>query len=377
MMELFLAQTPHTTGEVIKDFINQALQPAWFFAMAVTALAIFLLGYRFFTKPRVALLAAFMAAAGFGLSMLDEDFLKIVTKADNVPIVMMLMSVGFFLWLAFRQAAINDERTAKGQPLLEAGSDDKVLVWPDLVYVELIALVLCTAFLIVWAIVLRAPLEQPADPSTIPNPSKAPWYFLGLQELLVYFDPWIAGVLLPGLIVVGLISIPYIDRNPKGNGYYTFKERPFAITSYMLGFVIMWVLLIVFGTFLRGPNWNFFGPFEYWDDQKPVALVNLQFYELFWVKILGGGEPEGWSKTFAFLPRELPGLLFMFGYFFIMPVILAVTVFKKLYKQMGVPRYATFMVLFTWTAIVPLKMVLRWTIDFKYFVNIREYFFNI
>ena len=67
----------------------------------------------------------------------------------------------------------------------------------------------------------------------------------------------------------------------------------------------------------------------------------------------------------------------MFGYFFIMPVILAVTVFKKLYKQMGVPRYATFMVLFTWTAIVPLKMVLRWTIDFKYFVNIREYFFNI
>ncbi len=376
-MGFLLAQTPHTTGEVIKDFINQALQPAPFFAMAVTALAILLLGYRFFTKPRVALLIAIVSAICFSLSMLDEDFLKIVTKADNVPIVMMLMSVGFCLWLAFRQAAINDERTAKGQPLLEAGSDDKVLVWPDLVYIELIALVLCTAFLIVWAIVLRAPLEQPADPSTIPNPSKAPWYFLGLQELLVYFDPWIAGVLLPSLIVVGLIAIPYIDRNPKGNGYYTFKERPFAITSYMFGFIIMWVLLIVFGTFLRGPNWNFFGPYEYWDDQKPVALVNLQFYELFWVKILGGGEPGGWSKKFAFLPRELPGLLLMFGYFFIMPVILAVTVFKKLYKQMGGARYVTFMVLFTWTAIVPLKMVLRWTMDFKYFVNIREYFFNI
>ncbi len=371
MFDLLLAQTPHTTGEVIKDFINQALQPAPFFAMSVAALAIFLLGYRFFTKPRVALLLALVAATCFGLSMLDEDFLKIVTKADNVPIVMMLMSVGFCTWLAFRQAAINDERTAKGQPLLEAGSDDKVLVWPDLVYIELIALVLCTAFLIVWAIVLRAPLEQPADPSTIPNPSKAPWYFLGLQELLVYFDPWIAGVLLPSLIVVGLIAIPYIDRNPKGNGYYTFKERPFAITSYMFGFVIMWMLLIVFGTFLRGPNWNFFGPFEYWDDQKRVALVNLQLYELIWVKLLGGGEPKDW------VTRELPGLLLMFGYFFILPVILAVTVFKKLYKQMGVARYVTFMVLFTWTAIVPLKMVLRWTMDFKYFVNIREYFFNI
>ena len=371
MVDLFLAQTPHTTGEVIKNFINQALQPASFFAVSTVALGVFLLGYRFFTKPKVALFAFMVVTAGFLLSMTDEDFFKIVAKADNVPIVMMLFSVGFCLWWAFRQAAINDERTARGEPLLEAGSDDKVLVWPDLVYTELICLVLCTAFLIIWAVIVRAPLEQPADPSIIPNPSKAPWYFLGLQELLVYFDPWIAGVLLPGLIVVGLIAIPYIDRNPKGNGYYTFKERPFAITSYMFGFIIMWVLLIVFGTFLRGPNWNFFGPYEFWDDQKPVALVNLQFYELIWVKLLGGGEPTGW------LMRELPGLLLMGAYFVLLPVLLAITLFKKFYRQLGVMRYIVFMVLFTWTAIVPFKMVLRWSMDFKYFVNIREYFFNI
>ncbi len=371
MLDLILAQTPHTTAEVIKAFINQALQPAWFFSGAVVALGVFLVGYRFFTKPKVALFGLVLVVVAFGLSMTDRNFLEIVKKGDNVPIVMMLFGLGICLWLAFRQAALNDERTEKGLPLLEAGSDDKVLVWPDLVYIELIALVLCTAFLIIWAVIIRAPLEQPADPSTIPNPSKAPWYFLGLQELLVYFDPWIAGVLLPGLIVVGLISIPYIDRNPKGSGYYTFKERPFAITLFMFGFIIMWILLIVFGTFLRGPNWNFFGPYEFWDDQKPVALVNLQFYELFWVKILGGGEPTNWVQ------RELPGLILMFGYFFILPVLLAVTVFKKLYKQMGFGRYAVFMVLFTWTAIVPLKMVLRWTLDFKYFVNIREYFFNI
>ncbi len=371
MIELCLAQTPHTTSEVLRNFINQALQPASFFSLAVVALAVFLLGYRFFTRPKVALFFFVSFTVFFLLSMFDEDFLKIVTKADNVPIVMMLYSTGFFLWLSFRLAAINDERIEKGQPLLEAGSDDKVLVWPDLVYIELISLVLCMALLIVWTIVLRAPLEQPADPSTIPNPSKAPWYFLGLQELLVYFDPWIAGVLLPGLIIGGLIALPYIDRNPKGNGYYTFKERPFAITMYLLGFIIMWVLLIVFGTFLRGPNWNFFGPFEYWDDQKPVALVNVQFYELIWVKLFGGGEPTRW------LIRELPGLLLMFAYFFLLPLLLAVTVFRKLYKQIGLARYAVFMVLFTWFAIVPLKMVLRWTIDFKYFVNIREYFFNI
>lgn len=366
-----LAAVQESTGEVLKHWINTLCQPAPFFIISVICLVVFLVGYRWFSHPRVSLFALFAFTAFFALSMLDSDFLKIVTKADNVPIVMLLYSVGFFMWLSFRQAAINDQRSEKGQPLLEAGSDDKVLVWPDLVYSELIALVICTSFLIVWAIVLRAPLEQPADPSTIPNPSKAPWYFLGLQELLVYFDPWIAGVLLPGLIIFGLIAIPYVDRNPRGNGYYTFKERKFAITMFLFGFVIMWVVLIVFGTFLRGPNWNFYGPYEYWDDQKPVALVNVQFYELFWVRWLGRGEPDSW------VVRELPGILLLLFYFFVIPVILAKTVFRKMYAHLGTARYATLMLLFTWMAIVPIKMVLRWVLDFKYFVNIREFFFNI
>ena len=78
-----------------------------------------------------------------------------------------------------------------------------MLVWPDLVYTELISMIICTLILIVWAIVLKAPLEQPASSARIPNPSKAPWYFLGLQEMLVYFDPWIAGVVMPSLIKIG------------------------------------------------------------------------------------------------------------------------------------------------------------------------------
>ena len=108
---------------------------------------------------------------------------------------------------------------------IEKAESDRVWVWPDLVYTELISLILCSVLLIVWSIFLKAPLEQPANPANTPNPSKAPWYFLGLQEMLVYFDPWLAGVVLPGLIIAGLIAIPYIDKNPKGNGYYTFNER--------------------------------------------------------------------------------------------------------------------------------------------------------
>ena len=115
-------------------------------------------------------------------------------------------------------------------------------MWPDLVYTELISLIVCTVVLIVWSILLKAPLEQPANPADTPNPSKAPWYFLGLQEMLVYFDPWLAGVVLPGLIIVGLMAIPYIDKNPKGNGYYTFKERKPEITIFLFGFAVLWVV---------------------------------------------------------------------------------------------------------------------------------------
>jgi len=72
------------------------------------------------------------------------------------------------------------------------------------------------------------------------NPAKAPWYFLGLQEMLVYFDPWIAGVIMPTLIIVGLMVIPYIDANPLGNGYYTYKQRKFAIWTFLFGFIGLW-----------------------------------------------------------------------------------------------------------------------------------------
>ena len=153
--------------------------------------------------------------------MTDPNFAAIVTKPDNVPIVGLVFLLGFFTWLATYQAVQNDDRIEQGVPPLEKLDDEKVLVWPDLVYTELICMIALTAFLIVWAIALQAPLEEPASSVKTPNPSKAPWYFLGLQEMLVYYDPWMAGVVLPSLIVVGLMAIPYIDFNKQGNGYYT------------------------------------------------------------------------------------------------------------------------------------------------------------
>ncbi len=131
------------------------------------------------------------------LSLTDYDFRQIVGKPDNVPIVAMLFIVAFFTWIYFSRAVDNDRRRCEqGRPLFEQEDNEKVLVWPDLVYTELICMVVLTAVLVFWGIALQAPLEEPASSMKTPNPSKAPWYFLGLQEMLVYFDPWLAGVVL-------------------------------------------------------------------------------------------------------------------------------------------------------------------------------------
>lgn len=375
-MSQLLAAT--SAFEAFKDAINAICQPHWFLIFSVIGLVVFLAGYRYFTRPAVAGALAGLAVLFFLVSCTDPDFFSIVSKGDNVPIVMMMGAVSFCLWLAFRQSAINDERSEKGEPLIEAGSDDKVLVWPDLVYSEFICLVIFTAFMLVWAIVLRAPLEQPADPSVAPNPAKAPWYFLGLQELLVYFDPWLAGVVLPGLIIVGLAAIPYMDRNPLGNGYYTFKQRPFAIGTFLAGFVILWVVLIIFGTFLRGPNWNFFGPYEFWDHNRPAALLNTEFRDLFWIGLLGRPVP---TADVGFIPhylvREAPGIVLVLGFFFLGPVVLRYTLLSRMYQQIGFGRYVVLTFLLLMMLLIPIKMVLRWTLNLHYIVGITEWFLNI
>ena len=189
--------------------------------------------------------------------------------------------------------------------------------------------------------------------------------------MLVYYDPWMAGVVLPSLIIVGLIAIPYIDKNPKGNGYYTFAERKTEVTIFLFGFVILWASLIVLGTFLRGPNWNFFGPFEYWDIHKLEALTNVNLSEYIWVRGMRTGLPTNWFV------REIFGIVLVLIYVFVMPVVLARTWFKRYYAKLDAPRYYVGAFLFLMMMALPVKMLLRWLINLKYIVAIPEFFFNI
>ena len=304
--------------------------------------------------------------------MTDFDFRDIVTKPDNVPIVGLIVLVGFFTWLSLRRAVINDARMAQGLPNLEELEPEKTLTWPDLVYTELICMVALTIVLVVWGIALQAPLEQPASSTVAPNPSKAPWYFLGLQEMLVYFDPWMAGVVLPSMIIVGLMAIPYIDTNKEGNGYYTIDQRKFAYITFQYGFLVLWVILILLGTFLRGPNWNFFGPYEYWDLHKLIPLNNVNLSDIVWIQILGTTKPSNDPA-----PRGA-GLILCLLYFVIVPADPAAgSSSRSTPSRPGMLRYLTLAVLLLFMASLPIKMVLRWTINLKYLVAIPEYFFNI
>ena len=374
---------PFFMPEFVKTQIDGLANPVIFFAISTVLFIAMIMFREWWTRPTVAWVLLNLSILFIALSLTDYDFRQIVGKPDNVPIVAMLYIVGFFTWLYFYKAVENDRRIAAGRPLLEQEDNEKVLVWPDLVYAEMICMIALSAILVIWGVVLQAPLEEPASSVKTPNPSKAPWYFLGLQEMLVYYDPWMAGVVLPSVILVGLMALPYIDFNKRGNGYYSFAERKFGIITFLFGFIPLWIGLIVLGTFLRGPNWNFFGIYEYWDVHKLEVLNNVNLSEYFWIRGLGQPLPAAASdatavaKTVAILKREWVGLAATLAYLLVLPPLMAVTVFRSFFLRMGFVRYMVLANLVLLMAALPIKMVLRWAFNLKYIVAIPEWFFNI
>jgi stalled ribosome alternative rescue factor ArfA len=156
---------------------------------------------------------------------------------------------------------------AKAIQQVKTTPSDKVSTWPHLLLIEFVALLAITALLIVMSVVIQAPLLEAANANVTPNPSKAPWYFLGLQELLTYFDPQIAGVTVPTIIgLIGFMAIPYIDRNPSNKP----ADRKFAIFMYTF-FIMGAATLTIIGTLFRGKGFNFTYPWTdgiFFDDLK-------------------------------------------------------------------------------------------------------------
>ncbi len=234
--------------------------------------------------------------------------------------------------------------------------DDKIHTWPHLVRGEFLVTIFVLVAMALWSLLVDAPLEEPANPARTPNPSKAPWYFLGLQEMLVYFDPWYAGVVLPTFIIIGLMVVPFIDINPKGNGYYAFKDRKWEILTFYLGFHVLWVVTIIIGTFFRGPGWNLFWPWQRWDPHKVVALTNVDLPYLV-------GLRDYWAMA-AF------GFVLVLLYF-----VVSVWLFYKwviwikgreFMVRWGAVRFAITAFLFVTMMGLPVKMFLRLVFNIKY-----------
>ena len=294
----------------------------------------------------------------------------IVSLPDNIPIVLLLFVVPFYTWFGLRQAHANDRLIAqleadpamakthhrKVQPY-KPGWAKEVHVWPFLLRIELLATIIVTVILMVWSITLNAPLEEPSNPTLTMNPSKAPWYFLGLQEMLVYFDPWIAGVIMPSLIIVGLMVIPYIDANPLGNGYYTYKQRKFAIWTFIFGFIILWVSMIVIGTLIRGPGWMWFWPGMTWDHNRIIFKINRDLVDIVGIK-------GAWMK--GLFGAAVLGLYGVAAWIGLHKLMLSTPLSRKIHARMSLLQYTVMQVFLIIMLFLPVKILIRHLFRIKY-----------
>jgi hypothetical protein len=300
---------------------------------------------------------------------------EIVSLPDNIPIVAMLFLVPFYMWYAFRQAFATDkliDQLAGDAALAKThhrkvypwkkGWDREVHVWPYLMRIEFLAAIIVTVILTIWSITLNAPLEEPANPNLTMNPAKAPWYFLGLQEMLVYFDPWIAGVVMPTLIIVGLMAIPYIDVNPLGNGYYTYKQRKFAIWTFLFGFIGLWVVMIVVGTFIRGPGWMWFWPTQTWDHTRVDFDVNRNLNQVLPFSLL---VPDNFWGRLIFGTIAI-AIFFVVAGYLAHRLCVATDFAKRMYRRMTLLQVITLHTLLILMLSLPVKILFRLLFRIKY-----------
>jgi hypothetical protein len=187
---------------------------------------------------------------------------EICSAPDNVPIVGLIPLLIFYIYLAWKQAKANDELIGELEtnPAMakthhrktwpfRPGWQKEIHVWPFLLRIEFLAAIIVTIILMIWSITLSAPLEEPSNPNLTMNPAKAPWYFLGLQEMLHYFPPIVAGVLVPTLVVIALIVIPYFNINIEAEGLF-LKDRKRRILIFYLAAAGLSLFLLWFDVYV-------------------------------------------------------------------------------------------------------------------------------
>jgi hypothetical protein len=219
---------------------------------------------------------------------------------------------------------------------------DLLPVYPGFLFKEFLVALLCLLALAWLGLLVEAPLDVPSDPDFTPNPSKAPWYFLGIQELFVYFDPWFAGVVIPSLIILSLILIPLLDDNPNRAGSYTFKSRIWATLPFTCGLLIL-VFLTAIGAWFRGSNWDWYWPWEDWAMAKPAR--------------------PGFRSLPLWLGLSLLSLYYLVGLF------LPFTLWRSRLERWGRTRYFIYFFLVLTMLGVAIKILLRRIVNIRYLLQ--------
>jgi hypothetical protein len=214
--------------------------------------------------------------------------------------------------------------------------------YPGFVFKEFLAALGCLLVMAWLGLIIEAPLDVPADPDFTPNPAKAPWYFLGFQELLLYFDPWLAGVVIPFLIIAGLVSVPLLDTDPRGEGQYAFRRRIWATLPFTAGLLFL-VLLTVIAAWFRGSNWDWYWPWQDWSMARPARL------------------------DFHSLPNWLG--LFLIGLYYITGLLLPYRFWRSRFETWGRVRYSIYFFLVLTMGAAVVKVLLRFLLNIRYIVQ--------
>ncbi len=302
-----------------------------------------------------------MAVAFLGAGLSDGGFRRLILHPERLPVVILVLASVVILWTEMRWFWF----PRRGETLRAPGSAYPTEPRPSSTDAA-VATVVCLA-VVICALLQPVALGPEADPVSSPGLVKAPWFFVGLQELGTYFDPWVPYLALPLLLVAGLLGLPYLQIGDTGAG----QRR----SLFLLGWLLLWLWPMAVGALLRGPHWNAFGPFETWDPSRPAALAPRPLSEVFWIGWLRSFEPADWWW------RELPGMLLLSGYFVLLPMALrrlqmTGRAYANYRKAMGTWRFRAALAWVLALMVVPLKMYGQWLWGIGYWIYLPELPFN-
>ncbi len=327
-----------------------------------------------------------MALAGLGLvlafaGLSDAGCRRLLLHPESLPVVILVLSSSAVLWFEMRRLRLPGGAGTPGAAAPGAGISTADAITATAVGLALVA---CT-------MLLPPPLGLEADPTVRPDLVKAPWFFVGLQELELYLDPWVPYLALPLLLVAGLFGLPYL-RPPEGGptkhsagGGATERpaERPAEggptqhspNSLFLFGWLLLWLWPMVAGALLRGPHWIAFGPFEVWQTSLPAPPAPRNLSEVFWLGWLRGTEPVSWWF------RELPGVLLVAALFVLLPIVLRrwrITggAFASYRKTLGTWRFRLTLAWILALMVVPLKMYGWWLWGIGYWIHVPELSFR-